>query len=289
MAIRSRPRWCSAAITGAGSGLGREIALALAAKGCIVFGTAASAEEVHEMRTASCGRASLAVCDPGRFDVVQVWASGVADALDGAGLELLIHVPASMAPMPLEALSGDNLRHGFEGNVLGAVSAINAFLPALRKAQGRIVQISDWTASLPLPFDGVSAASLAALEALASAYRAELERSGVAVTVATVGRLKSAGPAPAPGKLRRVATGMTAEQRALYGAQLRLVREHTGERRPSAVDLAETAARIIDAAEQVPAPLRVAIGSEAKLMLRAARERSDEELGALRLQLAGLR
>lgn len=42
----------SVAITGAGSGLGREIALGFAAKGYSVFGTALSDEEVQELKTA---------------------------------------------------------------------------------------------------------------------------------------------------------------------------------------------------------------------------------------------
>ena len=43
----ARPR--TAAITGAGSGLGREIALKLAAKGYQVFGTALHDDEVHDL------------------------------------------------------------------------------------------------------------------------------------------------------------------------------------------------------------------------------------------------
>ena len=40
----------SAVITGAGSGVGRDIALGLAAKGYHVFGTAMSSEEIANLR-----------------------------------------------------------------------------------------------------------------------------------------------------------------------------------------------------------------------------------------------
>ena len=53
----------SAAVTGAGGGLGRDIALGLAAKGYVVFGTAMSAAEVQDLKEASKGRVSLTVCD----------------------------------------------------------------------------------------------------------------------------------------------------------------------------------------------------------------------------------
>jgi NAD(P)-dependent dehydrogenase (short-subunit alcohol dehydrogenase family) len=46
MSLSSENSSRSAAITGAGGGLGREIALGLAAKGYTVFGTAISAVEV---------------------------------------------------------------------------------------------------------------------------------------------------------------------------------------------------------------------------------------------------
>ncbi len=48
----------AAAITGAGSGLGREIALGLAEKGYRVFGTGLAAGEAGELEQASAGRST---------------------------------------------------------------------------------------------------------------------------------------------------------------------------------------------------------------------------------------
>jgi NAD(P)-dependent dehydrogenase (short-subunit alcohol dehydrogenase family) len=63
MSQSSKQSGKSAAVTGAGGGLGRDIALGLAAKGYIVFGTALSATEVQDLKEASGGRVSLTVCD----------------------------------------------------------------------------------------------------------------------------------------------------------------------------------------------------------------------------------
>ncbi len=101
--------------------------------------------------------------------------------------------------------------------MFGALSVINAFLPALRKARGRIVQVSTWTASVPLPFNGPSGASKAAMEVFATVYRAELKRFGIDVVVAAAGNMKTGGPAKTAAALKRVAEGMTPEQRELYG------------------------------------------------------------------------
>src|SRR5580704_17980834 len=94
---------------------------------------------------------------------------------------------------------------------------MNAFLPTLRKARGRIVQISTWTASLPLPFNGPSGASKAAMEVLSTVYRAELQHLGIDVVIAVAGNMRTGGPAKTAAALARVADKMTVEQRALYG------------------------------------------------------------------------
>src|ERR1700723_3702243 len=218
MSPNSRQAVRSAAITGAGSGLGRDIALGLAEKGYAVFGTAMAEAEVHDLKSASGGRVRLALCDITREQEVKAWAGNVSAALgDGRGLDLLVSNAGILTPGPIEVLPLDALRREFEVNVFGAVSVMNAFLPALRRARGRIVQISTWTASLPLPFNGPSGASKAAMEVFATVYRAELNRFGVDVVVAPAGNMRTGGPAKTAEALARIADGMTAEQRALYG------------------------------------------------------------------------
>ena len=81
----------SAAVTGAGGGLGRDIALGLAAKGYVVFGTAMSVAEVQDLKDASGGRVSLTVCDMTKEESVKAWASDVSDATGDSGLDILIN------------------------------------------------------------------------------------------------------------------------------------------------------------------------------------------------------
>jgi len=186
MRTRFRKSGRSVVVTGAGQGLGRKIALGLAAKRYIVFGTAATAQEAIDLRDASKGRVSLAVCDLRNAGTVNAWADGVCEAIGESGLEILINTTTHLAPAPLELVTLDEVRLGFEVNVFGGLAVINAFLPALRMAHGRIVQISSWTADTPRHFDGVSAASHAAMEAFSAAYRAELKPFGIDVIVASM-------------------------------------------------------------------------------------------------------
>ncbi|TYL84473.1 SDR family NAD(P)-dependent oxidoreductase [Bradyrhizobium rifense] len=278
----------SAAVTGAGGGLGRDIALGLAAKGYVVFGTAMSIAEVQDLKDASGGRVSLTVCDMTREQAVKAWAGGVSDALGDSGLDLLINNAGILTPGPIEVLPLDAIRREFDVNVFGALSVMNAFLPALRKARGRIVQVSTWTASVPLPFNGPSGASKAAMEVFAAVYRAELKSFGVDIVVAAAGNMRTGGPAKTVAALARVADDMTAEQRGLYGQSFNTFATTLNGMQSSGLDSVLAARRVIELAEQMPAPSRAPVGTDADEMLRAAREKSDDELDALRLRIVGL-
>ena len=275
------------AVTGAGSGLGRDIVLGLAAKNYRVFGTAFTSEEIEDLKRASGGAVTLAICDITDATAVKSWAHEVATHTGGC-LDLLINNAGILTPGPLEILPLDAIRHEFEVNVFGALSVINAFLPALRKTHGRIVQISTWTASLPLPFNGPSGASKAATEVFAAVYRAELKHLGVDVVVAPAGNMRTGGPAKTAAALARVADGMTREQRELYGQTFTTFANGLNAMQNSGLDSVSAASRVIEIAEQVPAPSRAPVGEDAEEMLRFVREKSDAQQDAFRLQIVGL-
>jgi NAD(P)-dependent dehydrogenase (short-subunit alcohol dehydrogenase family) len=278
----------SVAVTGAGAGLGRDIALQLAAKGYVVFGTAFAPAEVEDLKEASDGRVNLTVCDITDPEAVKAWANGVSDALGDAGLDVLVNNAGILTPGPIEVLPLDAIRREFDVNVFGALSVINAHLPALRKARGRILQVSTWTASVPLPFNGPSGASKAAMEVFAAVYRAELKPVGIDFVVAAAGNMRTGGPAKTAAALARVSDEMTPEQRKLYGQTFDTFAANLNSMQANGLDSASAAKRVIELAEQMPAPSRGAVGADAEEMLRAAREKSDTELDALRLKLAGL-
>lgn len=278
----------SVAVTGAGGGLGRDIALQLAAKGYIVFGTAFSPAEVDDLKAASGGRVSLNVCDITKPQEVKDWAGAVSESVGDTGLDVLINNAGVLTPGPIEVLPLDAIRREFDVNVFGALSVINAYLPALRKARGRVVQVSTWTASVPLPFNGPSGASKAATEVFMAVYRAELKHLGVDFVVAAAGNMKTGGPAKTAAALARVSDSMTPMQRTLYGRTFDTFAASLNSMQATGLNSASAAKRVIELAEQTPAPSRGAVGVDAEEMLRAAREKSDAELDALRMKLAGL-
>jgi hypothetical protein len=71
-----------------------------------------------------CGRVSLAVSDITRFTKCSIWARGVSDAVDGAGLDLLIINARAIAAGPLETVPIEVAQHALDESVLGTMSAI---------------------------------------------------------------------------------------------------------------------------------------------------------------------
>ena len=277
----------SAAVTGAGSGLGRDIALGLAAKGYRVFGTAMAPAEIRDLKQASGGAVTLSLCDITDEAAIKSWAAEVASANE-RGLNILISNAGVLTPGPLEALPLSAIRHEFEVNVFGALAVVNAFLPALRQAHGRIVQVSTMTASLPWPFNGPSGASKAAFEAFAAVYRAELKPFGIDVVVAVGGNMKTGGPAKTAAALKRVTESMTPEQQDLYEKAFDTVAATFNKMQSNGLDSVSAANRVTELAEQVPAPSRGAVGMDAEQVLKFVHEKSDAEQDAFRTQMVGL-
>jgi len=277
----------SAVVTGGGAGLGRDISLRLAAKGYRVFGTAMSSDEIADLRAASRGAVNLSQCDITNETAVKAWASEVTSQNEGR-IDLLISNAGILTPGPLEVLPLNAIRHEFEVNVSGALAVVNSFLPALRKARGRIVQVSTMTATLPFPFNGPSGASKAAFDALAAVYRAELKPFGVDVVLAIAGNMRTGGPAKTTAALKRVSDQMTPDQSELYGKSFDTFAKTLNNMQGSGLDSVSAANRVIELAEQVPAPSRGAVGADAEEILRVVREKSDAELDAMRLHIVGL-
>ena len=278
----------SVAITGAGSGLGRSVALKLADKGYRVFGTALTTAEVSELRDVSRGRVSLSLIDITDNEAVRTWARHVGDEIGSAGLNVLVSNAGTLTPGPLEVLPLRAVKYEFDVNVFGSISVINAFLPALRVARGRIVLIGAMTGRFAVPFDGPSSASKAALEAVADVYRSELRPFGVEFVLAQPGNMRTSGPAKTARAMNRVADSFSDAQRGLYGAEFAKFTEALNKAQIEGLSAEASAGRIIELIEEQPAPTRAPMGPDAEKILRLVAEKSDLELDELRRHYVGL-
>ena len=168
-------------VTGASSGIGRACAHRLASAGWRVYGGVRSAQDADALR----GRG----IEPLELDVTDVEHVARAAKAVGSSLEGLVDNAGIAIAAPLELVPLDELREQLEVNVVGQVALVQALLPALRRARGRIVLMGSIGGRSALPFLGPYAASKHALEAIADSLRLELHPFGVGVSIVEPGSI----------------------------------------------------------------------------------------------------
>jgi 3-oxoacyl-[acyl-carrier protein] reductase len=90
-------------------------------------------------------------------------------------VDVLIYCPGSITLKPILSLNLDDFRNDFEINVIGAVKAIQKYLPALKKGSNpSIVLFSTVAAKLGMPFHASIATAKAGIEGLVKSLGAEL-------------------------------------------------------------------------------------------------------------------
>ena len=89
--------------------------------------------------------------------------------------DALVYCPGSINLKPISRLSLEDFREDFEINVLGAVKAIQKYLPALKKGdKPSILLFSTVAAKLGMPFHASIATSKSGVEGLVKSLGAEL-------------------------------------------------------------------------------------------------------------------
>ncbi|RMF13024.1 MAG: SDR family NAD(P)-dependent oxidoreductase [Candidatus Dadabacteria bacterium] len=173
-------------ITGAGSGLGREMALVLAERhqARLLLGdidtTAAeeTARLVHEMG----GQAQVLNCDV-RDPEALAQAARKMDERWG-GTDLLINNAGISAAGTIGDFSLDDWRWCLEINLWGVIHGCHAFAPAMReRGNGWILNVASNAAIASLPEMGPYNVSKAGVLSLSETLRGELGAHGVSVTV----------------------------------------------------------------------------------------------------------
>ena len=187
----------TAFVTGAASGIGRGIALGLAAEGMQVAVAdldAAGAERVAGEIAGRSGRAFALGVDVGSQDSLDAAAKEVA-ARTG-GVHLLVNNAGVMAPLgPLVERSEDDWRYVFDVNVFGPVRGVRAFLPQLRAhapdAQIVVTASLGGIVTVPETPVGVYVASKYAAVGYAESLRHELAPEGIGVSLLLPGMTRS--------------------------------------------------------------------------------------------------
>ena len=243
-------------ITGASSGIGLASAERLAASGWRVFGGVRSEEDAERLR--------LIGVEPVVLDVTDAAQIAAAAGIVGPDLDGLVDNAGIAVAAPLELVPLDELRRQLEVNVVGQVAVLQAVLPALRRARGRVVLMGSVGGRSALPFLGPYAASKHALEAFADVLRIELGPWDIRVSIVEPASVKTPIWTKGAETADTMRTGLEPERAELYAARIRRFREVALSRGPG-ID-ADVVARAVEHALTASRPkARYLVGRDAHL------------------------
>lgn len=179
-------------ITGASSGIGRDLALTFDRAGYRVFAGVRNERDADALRNAASPKLTPVICDVLDYASVADAAQRVRQLLAGDGLDGLVNNAGISVGGPLELVPMSRFEQQMAVNVHGQVAVTQAFLPLVRQNRGRIVFMGSESGLATLPLLGAYSASKHALEAVANAFRLELRDFGIRVALIEPGSIKTA-------------------------------------------------------------------------------------------------
>ena len=257
-------------VTGASSGIGRELARQAARAGFAVVAVARRADRLEMLAAEIAAEGGTCAAIVG--DVTQ---GATAQKIVDVGLRefgridvLINNAGAGVAGNLLEQ-SDTAIDTQWQTHVHAPLRITRLAFPALREAHGQVFFVGSGLARIPAPGFGAYPAVKAAIRAVASQLRRELRSSGVAVTYVDPGAVdtefsSAAGMERSPGAVlakpesvaARILNAVRTRPPRLSGAPLQAIGVAVGEAFPALADAVME--RVVDKpmrrVEQVPAP-----------------------------------
>lgn len=177
-----------AAITGAASGMGRELALELAGRGCALSLSdvnLAGLEETATMVRDKGVKVTTAKLDVASREAVYAWADQTAK--DHGGVNLIFNNAGVALNAPLETISQKDFEWIVDINFWGVVYGSQAFLPFLKASgDGHIINTSSLFGLIGTPGTGAYSATKFAVRGYTESLRIELDMMNCGVSATCV-------------------------------------------------------------------------------------------------------
>ncbi len=252
-------------ITGASTGIGQTCAARLDRLGYTVFAGVRKPEDGNRLRAAGSSRLVPVQLDVTKPEEIAAAAARIAEVVGPRGLAGLINNAGVAGGGPIEFVPVDTVRQIFEVNVFGLLAVTQAFLPMLRTAHGRVINIGSIAGKAVSPMVVPYGMSKHAVEALTDGLRLELGRAGIHASIVEPGAVKT--PIWDKGVEALADAERTLPKEALdrYGAKLKIfgkVLAHLNDRGVSAELVADA---VVDALEARTPKTRYLVGTDAKI------------------------
>jgi NADP-dependent 3-hydroxy acid dehydrogenase YdfG len=178
-----------AVVTGASSGIGKAIALALASEGaqvCLVGRKLDTLEEVAKSAQQHSSRARACRADLTRDEDIHALATELQR--NGGRVDVLVHCAGEIHHAEHAEASVTDFDAQYRSNVRGPYLLTQSLLPLLRVASGQIVFINSSSGLRARACSGQFAATQHAMKAIADSLREEVNADGIRVLCVFPGR-----------------------------------------------------------------------------------------------------
>ncbi|XP_005139668.3 retinol dehydrogenase 16-like [Melopsittacus undulatus] len=170
-------------ITGCDSGFGQRLALRLDALGLPVLAACQSPDGAERLRAAASQRLQTLILDVTSSPSIAAAAAWVKERVGDRGLWGLVNNAGVAVPAaPNEWLSKDDFLKVINVNLIGLIEVTLSVLPLVRRAQGRVVNVSSVMGRVSF-FGGGYCISKFGVEAFSDSLRLDMRSFGVKVSV----------------------------------------------------------------------------------------------------------
>lgn len=180
-----------AVVTGASTGIGEACALRLARGGWQVFAGVRREDDANRLLDLGVDGLEAIMLDVTDAEQIASARERVERVVGAEGLGGVVNNAGIAVGGPQEYLDVAEFRRQFEVNVFGAIAVTHAFMPALRRGTGRVVNIGSMGGRIANPFMAPYSASKFALEAITDALRIELRPWGIHASIIEPGAVQT--------------------------------------------------------------------------------------------------
>lgn len=180
------------AITGAGNGIGRALALECAKRGAQLALSdikEAPLQETARLVAALGAKVTIRVVDVAKREQVEAWAAAAAKEL--GGVDVIINNAGVALLDTLEDVPYEEFRWVFDILFWGVVHGTRAFLPQIRARKGVVVNLGSIHSFIAAPNNGPYCSAKSAVRGFCDALREEVRDDGVQVLLVMPGGIKT--------------------------------------------------------------------------------------------------
>jgi len=278
----------SVLITGSSSGIGFATALYLDRRGYRVFAAVRKMEDAEKLKSNASDRLVPILLDVAVPESIEKAYEFVRNEVGEEGLAGLVNNAGIGVASPVEFFPLDDLRTLFEVNVFGQISVIQTFLPLLRQAKGRIINIGSIGDRITIPFGGGLCASKSAFATLNDALRLELSSWGLDVCLIEPASIST----PAVDKVKagneRRIEELPQNGARLYASKFSQFTDRAIAREKNGSKPEVVAKTIYQALASKHPKTRYLVGRDSTILATLARWMPDHLLDKIRLRIFGL-